>query len=254
MLFDKMITRRDAIRLGAYATGACALVCASARTQTAMAADALGTVALASATPVRDGSKTYEYYLSDGSRVWCGDVNVEHADPGTVGTIYEGGEAVWHNTYAEGRQAIQYTAAQMHAVDYLIYHATVDVESSGSVFGMYGSFASGCSKPSALVQIVLWLLRLYPDFPSITTDGLWTYFYAGNGTGQTSDVYWEDCAWRAYSEAKAYADAGGGNPDIDGCARVVKFGDEAQDMFFYAKPNRTGFARLVKSARDQSFL
>ncbi len=218
--------------------------------ETAAASDALGTVALASATPVRDGSKTFEYYLSNGSRVWCGDVNVEHAEPGTVGTIYDGAEAAWHNTYAEGHQEVAYTAAQMHAVDYLIYHAENDIASSGSAFGMYGTFASGCSKASAVVQITLWLLRYYPEFPDVTTDGLWTYLYAGDGDGHTSDVYWEDCVWRAYSEAKAYADAGGGDPAIDGCARVVKFGGGSQDMFFYAAPR--GSLKLRKVSADSS--
>ncbi len=72
-------------------------------------------VTLQSATPIYDGSHTYEFWLSDGSIAWCGDVNLNNPDPGSAGSVMDGSAATWHRTYAEGRGEVAYTASQLHA-------------------------------------------------------------------------------------------------------------------------------------------
>lgn len=206
-------------------------------------------VTLQSATPIYDGSHTYEFWLSDGSIAWCGDVNLNNPDPGSAGSVMDGSAATWHRTYAEGRGEVAYTASQLHAIDYLVYQGVSQISSSGSAFGMYGRWGTGCLKASAVVQIAIWMVRFYPEFPDVTIDGNWG-FYAGDGTGHTSDIFWQDCVRQAYAEAKAYADAGGGNPAIDGCAHVIKWDNGGQDIFFYASP--AGSVKLKKTSSDNA--
>ncbi len=204
---------------------------------------------LRSAEPIFDGSNTHEFWLSNGSLAWCGDVNIGHPALGTGGTVYDASQATYH--VERGGATANYTAAQLRALDYLVYTGNTQIAatigSDPTAFGMYGRWDTGCMKATAVVQAAIWMVRFYPGVPDVTVDGNWQ-FYAGDGSGQTSDVFSQDCIMRAYLEAKAYADAGGGNPAIDGCAHVVKWDAVGQDILFFAPP--TAYVNLRKTSAD----
>ncbi len=217
-------------------------------------AAAVGTgdrLTLSSAAPIFDGSNTHEFWLSNGSLAWCGDVNIGHPDVGGGGTVLEGSKATYH--VERGGATASYTAAQLHAIDYLVYTGNSQIASTiatnPTAFGMYGRWGTGCMKATAVVQAAIWMVRFYPGVPDVTVDGNWQ-FYAGEGSGQTSDVFSQDCIMRAYLEAKAYADAGGGNPAIDGCAHVIKWDSGGQDIFFFAPP--VAYVNLRKQSSNAS--
>ncbi len=219
--------------------------------QLAAATGAGDRLTLNSASPIFDGSRTYEFWLSNGSLAWCGDVNISHPDAGSVGSVYDGSQATYH--VERGGATAAYTTAQLRALDYLVYTGNSQIASTigqnPTAFGMYGRWDTGCMKAAAVVQAAIWMVRFYPGVPDVTVDGDWQ-FYAGEGSGQTSDVFSQDCIMRAYLEAKAYADAGGGNPAIDGCAHVVKWDAGGQDILFFAPP--TAFVNLRKSSANAS--
>ena len=206
---------------------------------------------LSSAAPIFDGSNTHEFWLSNGSLAWCGDVNIGHPNVGGGGTVMEGSQATYH--VERGGATANYTAAQLRAIDYLVYTGNTQIASTiatnPTAFGMYGRWNTGCMKATAVVQAALWMVRFYPGVPDVTVDGNWQ-FYAGEGSGQTSDVFSQDCIMRAYLEAKAYADAGGGNPAIDGCAHVIKWDTGGQDIFFFAPP--VAYVNLRKESSNAS--
>ncbi len=217
----------------------------------AVAAGTGDRVTLSSVAPIFDGSRTYEFWLSNGSLAWCGDVNTGHPDAGCAGTINDGSQATYH--VERGGARISYSAAQLRAIDYLVYTGNTQIANTihdnPTAFGMYGRWDTGCMKAAAVVQAAIWMVRYYPGVPDVTVDGNWQ-FYAGDGSGQTSDVFSQDCIMRAYLEAKAYADAGGGNPAIDGCAHVVKWDSGVQDIFLFAPP--LAYLNLHKESSDAS--
>ena len=194
--------------------------------------------------------RTYTFKTSEGSLAWCGDRHASHPDVGRNGTVYEGKKAQWHGTRNDNATLTGYTDKQMRMIDYLVFVGNRDITASGSAFGMWGTWpvdegGSGASKAAVVVQAAIWMVSSYPNPADVTQDGDWS-FYAGDcyGDDAGTGVYAQDCILNAYNEAKDYAEGGAGNSNIDGCARVIKFGDDCQDIFFYTAP--TGSLTLKK--------
>ena len=194
--------------------------------------------------------RTYTFRTSEGSLAWCGDRHASHPDVGRNGTVCEGKEAQWHGIRNDDTTLTGYTDKQMRMIDYLVFVGNRDITASGSAFGMWGTWpvdegGSGASKAAVVVQAAIWMVSSYPNPADVTQDGDWS-FYAGDcyGDDAGTGVYAQDCILNAYNEAKAYAEGGAGNSNIDGCARVIKFGDDCQDIFFYTAP--TGSLTLKK--------
>ncbi len=181
-----------------------------------------------------DGCASYAFALSNGKRGFCADVNVHRPQIGVEGVVTDSSQTKYHGYH--GSVTETYNAYQMHMIEYLMYVAQRDGDHA---FGMWGYWEDGESKALATVQIAIWMVYCYTDddlSPNQATSSSWVY-YAGDGGGQTSDYYCQDAIWRAYNEAKNYADSGAGNPDIDGCVQVVQFGDDAQNILFYTEPS-----------------
>ena len=194
--------------------------------------------------------RTYTFKTSEGSLAWCGDRHASHPDVGRNGTVCEGKKAQWHGTRNDDTTLTGYTDTQMRMIDYLVFVGNRDITASGSAFGMWGTWpvdegGSGASKAAVVVQAAIWMVSSYPNPADVTQDGDWS-FYAGDcyGDDAGTGVYAQNCILNAYNEAKDYAEGGAGNSNIDGCARVIKFGDDCQDIFFYTAP--TGSLTLKK--------
>ena len=194
--------------------------------------------------------RTYTFRTSEGSLAWCGDRHASHPDVGRNGTVWEGKKAQWHGTRNDDTTLTGYTDTQMRMIDYLVFVGNRDITASGSAFGMWGTWpvdegGSGASKAAVVVQAAIWMVSSYPNPADVTQDGDWS-FYAGDcyGDDAGTGVYAQNCILNAYNEAKAYAEGGAGNSNIDGCARVIKFGNDCQDIFFYTAP--TGSLTLKK--------
>lgn len=186
--------------------------------------------------------RTYTFRTSEGSLAWCGDRHASHPDLGRNGTVREGKTAQWHGTRDDDTTLTGYTDTQMRMIDYLVFVGNRDITASGSAFGMWGTWpvdegGSGASKAAVVVQAAIWMVSSYPNPADVTQDGNWA-FYAGDcyGDDAGTGVYAQDCILNAYNQAKDYAESGAGNSNIDGCARVIKFGDDCQDIFFIQPP------------------
>ncbi len=195
--------------------------------------------------------RTYTFRLSNGQLAWCGDRHANHPEVGRPGTVIGGDGAQWHVVRGDDSTLTGYSETQQRMIDYLVYVGNRDVSASNTAWGMYGVWTdNNASKAAVVVQAAIWMVSAY-DTDDVTIGGECNWeFYAGDGYGQTSDVYSRDCILRAYNEAKAYALGGAGNPEIDHCATAVRFGNDVQDIFFYTAP--TGSVTLKKTSANPS--
>lgn len=246
--YTHTLSRRAAVKLGLGLGG---MLVGTGIAQVAMADDERLSI-----TSVENAvDNVHIFTLSNNEIGFCADHRASFPEVGRVGTVEDSSNAHWHRVRYDDSTLTGYSTIQLRMIDYILYTGMTEFKATGTAFGAYGIWTeTGASKAQVCIQAALWMVNLYPaDSPYLEDEAHWKW-YCGNGSGPTSDIEGVTCIQRAFDEARTYAEGGAGDPRIDGCARIVRFGNDVQNIWMYVEVPQKGKASLQKQAGHADWL